>query len=67
MTKYMIKLVGGFYLANHPSGHFWTLDVERSSYFDTVTGANAYAIMELGLSLDSYTIEPMHVLELVEE
>ncbi len=62
-TKYVIRLAkldGNVYLKNHPSGHQWTTEIAEAVDFDTMTGANAYAIMELGLAVEDYTVEPFH-------
>lgn len=56
MTKYLINR-DGLYLADNPSLHHWTEEQDKAKQFDFMVSADCVAIMELGLSIEDYTIE----------
>lgn len=56
-TEYVIKLTqeGGIFVREHG----WTNLVEHAKHFHSMTAATAYATMELDLTVDAYTVEPV--------
>ncbi len=59
MNKYVIKLVNRYLQGNVylEAGQKWTNDIAKAKTFDTVTGANAHAIMVLELTLEQFYVE----------
>jgi hypothetical protein len=53
-TRYAVRLTSGIYAS--PYRH-WTMEAAQASRFESVTAANIYAVNELGLELDDYTVE----------
>ena len=62
MTKYVIKW-GDVYLASRfgASGFHCTEHIEDALQFDSMIGAEGYAIMRVDLKLDEYKVVPVTV------
>jgi hypothetical protein len=52
--RYAVRLTSGIYAS--PNRH-WTQDTTHAQRFDLITSANIYAVNELGLELDDFTVE----------
>jgi hypothetical protein len=52
--RYAVRLTSGIYAS--PNRH-WTQDTAHAQAFDLITSANIYAVNELGLELDDFTVE----------
>jgi hypothetical protein len=52
--RYAVRLTSGIYAS--PNRH-WTQDTAQAQVFDMITSANIYAVNELGLELDDFTVE----------
>jgi hypothetical protein len=52
--SYAVRLTSGIYAS--PNRH-WTQDTTHAQRFDLITSANIYAVNELGLELDDFTVE----------
>jgi hypothetical protein len=53
-TRYAVRLTSGAYAAPH---WHWTLEAAQASRFESVTAANIYAVLDLGLELEEFSVE----------
>lgn len=60
MIKYVIKQ-GPYYFSNHISRLQWTDCLEEAKQFNSMIGAEGYAVMELGLNLEEYAVKQVLV------
>lgn len=62
MTKYVIKW-GSVYLASRigVSGFHVSENIEDAMQFDSMIGAEGYAIMRVDLPLEEYSVQPIEV------